>query len=109
MRILPAAVGVAMVVVACGHQAQSAPPTSKLEQAVTGTANRVTAGSVAPDPRVGAVFLSGNDLHACTGSVLHSAAGNLVLTAAHCLAGAGQVTFIPGFAGSAAPSGGGAA
>src|ERR1700753_4351107 len=97
MRILPAAVGVAMVVVACGHQAQSAPPTSKLEQAVTGTANRVTAGSVAPDPRVGAVFLSGNDLHACTGSVLHSAAGNLVLTAAHCLSGGGPVRFFSRF------------
>src|SRR5271156_2506568 len=103
MRIQAAAVGMAMVLVACGHQAQSAPPTSKLEQAVTGTTNRVSAASVDPDPRVGAVFLSGSDLHACTGSVLHSAAGNLVLTAAHCLSAGGPVRFVPGFASKAAP------
>src|SRR6202012_431251 len=103
MRIQAAAVGIAMVLVACRHQAQSAPPTSKLEQAVTGTTNRVIAASVDPDPRVGAVFLSGSDLHACTGSVLHSAAGNLVLTAAHCLSAGGQLRFVPGFASNAAP------
>src|SRR5271156_5936694 len=101
MRIQAAAVGMAMVLVACGHQAQSAPPTSKLEQAVTGTTNRVIAASVDPDPRVGAVFLSGSDLHACTGSVLHSAGGNLVLTAAHCLSAGGPVRFVPGFANKA--------
>src|SRR3984893_10303104 len=104
MRIQAAAVGIAMVVVACGHQAQSAPPTSKLEEAVTGTTNRVVAASVDPDPRVGAVFLSGSDLHACTGSVLHSATGNLVLTAAHCMSAGGHATFVPGFAGQAAPT-----
>src|ERR1700761_4500349 len=103
MRIQAAAVGMAMILVACGHQAQSAPPTSKLEQAVAGTTNRVAAASVDPDPRVGAVFLSGSDLHACTGSVLHSAAGNLVLTAAHCLSGGGPARFVPGFAREAAP------
>jgi hypothetical protein len=103
MRIQAAAVGMAMVLAACGHQAQSAPPTSKLEQAVTGTTNQVSAGSVAPDPRVGAIFLSSSDLHACTGSVLHSAAGNLVLTAAHCLSGGGPVRFVPGFSSKAAP------
>src|SRR5271155_3684892 len=103
MRIQAAAVGMAMVLVACGHQAQSAPPTSKLEQAVTGTTNRVSAASVDPDPRVGAVFLSGSDLHACTGSVLHPAAGNLVLTAAHCLSAGGPVRFVPGFANKTAP------
>ncbi len=57
-----------------------------------------------PDPRVGAIFLGGSDLHACTGSVLHSAAGNLVLTAAHCLSVGGPATFVPGFAGKAAPA-----
>jgi hypothetical protein len=103
MRIQAAAVGMAMVLVACGHQAQSARPTSKLEQAVTGAASRVTAASVDPDPRVGAVFLSINDLHVCTGSVLHSAAGDLVLTAAHCLSAGGPVRFVPGFASKAAP------
>jgi hypothetical protein len=52
MRIQAAAVGMAMVLAACGHQAQSAPPPSKLEQAVAGTTNRVIAASVDPDPRV---------------------------------------------------------
>jgi hypothetical protein len=103
MRIQAAAVGMVMVVVACGHQAQSAPAASKLEPSVAGGTNRVTSGSVDPDPRVGAVFLSAGDLHACTGSVLHSAAGNLVLTAAHCLSAGGPVRFVPGFAGKAAP------
>jgi hypothetical protein len=103
MRIQAAAVGMAMVLVACGHQAQSAPPTSKPDQDGAGTKNRVVAASVDPDPRVGAVFLSGSDLHACTGSVLHSAAGNLVLTAAHCLGTGGPARFVPGFARQAAP------
>jgi hypothetical protein len=94
--------GLAMVVAGCGHQARSAPVSSKTDQAVVDTTNRVIAAPVNPDPRVGAIFFGGNDLHACTGSVLHSAAGDLVLTAAHCLAN-GQATFVPGFAREAAP------
>jgi hypothetical protein len=100
--IVGSTVGLAMVVAGCGHQAQSAPVTSKPEQAVADTANRVNAAPVDPDPRVGAVFLAGSDLHACTGSVLHSTAGNLVLTAAHCLGGNGAI-FVAGFARKAAP------
>ncbi len=103
MRILAAVVGVAMVLVGCGHQAQSAPVSSKPEQPVATTPNRVIAAPVDPDPRVGAVFLSGSDLHACTGSVLHSATGNLVLTAAHCLSAGGPARFVPGFAREATP------
>jgi hypothetical protein len=103
MRILAAAVGSAMILVGCGHQAQSAPATSKPEQIVADSSNRVIAASVDPDPRVGAVFLSGGDLHACTGSVLHSAAGNLVLTAAHCLSPGAPARFVPGFASKATP------
>jgi hypothetical protein len=108
MRILGAVgsmVGLASLLAGCGHQPPAAPVTSKPQQAADNTvnsANQVMAAPVNPDPRVGAVFLGGGDLHACTGSVLHSAAGDLVLTAAHCLAG-GQATFVPGFAGQAAP------
>jgi hypothetical protein len=98
MRILAAAVSLAMVVVGCGHQARSGPVSSQPDQPVADSANRVAAGPVDPDPRVGAVFLSGGDLHACTGSVLHSAAGNLVLTAAHCLSPSVAARFVPGFA-----------
>jgi Trypsin-like peptidase domain len=107
MRILAAAVGsigsLASLLAACGHQSPAAPATSKPPQAVAAT-NRVVAARVDPDPRVGAIFLGGGDLHACTGSVLHSANGNLVLTAAHCLGGGDPATFVPGFAGQAAPA-----
>jgi V8-like Glu-specific endopeptidase len=57
-----------------------------------------------PDKRVGAIFLDGGAQHVCTGSVVHSAGGNLVLTAAHCLAGGTQITFVPGLSGDAAPT-----
>jgi hypothetical protein len=105
MRILAAVLGstVVLVLAACGQQASSAPAHKKPEQSVVDEANRVIAVPVTPDPRVGAIFLSGSDLHACTGSVLHSAAGNLVLTAAHCLGTGGTATFAPGFAGQAVP------
>jgi hypothetical protein len=108
MRKLAAAggsiVALASFLVACGHRPPPAPPTSEPHRPVVTAASQVVAAPVHPDPRVGAIFLGGGNLHACTGSVLHSAAGNLVLTAAHCLAGGGPATFIPGFAGSAAPS-----
>src|SRR6516164_5740579 len=109
MRILAAAVcstvGLASLLAGCGRQPPAAPVSSKSQHAAdhrVSNANQVMAAPVNPDPRVGAMFLGGTDLHACTGSVLHSAAGNLVLTAAHCLAG-GQATFVPGFTGQAAP------
>jgi hypothetical protein len=108
MRILAAAVGssvvLASLLVACGHQPPPAPVTSKPEQTVVDEANRIIAAPVDPDPRVGAVFLSGTDLHACTGSVLHSAGGDLVLTAAHCLGPGDPATFAPGFARKTAPA-----
>jgi hypothetical protein len=111
MRILAAALGsivaLASLLTACGHRPPDASPTSKPEQAADHTvdsANRVVAAPVNPDPRVGAVFLGGGDLHACTGSVLHSPAGDLVLTAAHCLGAGGPATFVPGFARQAAPA-----
>ena len=40
-------------------------------------------------------------MHVCTGSVVHSAGGDLVLTAAHCLLGDTEAAFVPGFAGDA--------
>lgn len=102
MRILAAGLGLALLLAGCGHQAQSAPVSSKPDQRVADVANRVIAAPVDPDPRVGAFFLSDSDLHACTGSVLHSAAGNLVLTAAHCLSAGTRARFVPGFARNAA-------
>lgn len=62
-----------------------------------------TAQPMPPDPRVGAVFLGGGDLHICTGSVLDSAAGDLILTAAHCMAAGVDATFVAGLHDTAAP------
>jgi hypothetical protein len=101
MRFLAAEAALVLVLAGCGHQAQSAPVASTTPAPV---ANNPVAAPVDPDPRVGALFLSDGDLHVCTGSVLHSAAGNLVLTAAHCLSiGGGPARFVPGFARSADP------
>ncbi|HET9876087.1 MAG TPA: trypsin-like peptidase domain-containing protein, partial [Mycobacterium sp.] len=58
---------------------------------------------VNPDPRVGPIFLAGDELHICTGSVVHSSTGDLILTAAHCLAKYFRAFFVPGFANAAAP------
>ncbi|MEU9043453.1 MULTISPECIES: serine protease [unclassified Kitasatospora] len=71
-------------------------------------------GATAPAPAdaretatVGALFsgsvAAGN--HFCTASVLHSATGNLLLTAAHCLTGTDGVTFAPGYRDGSAPYG----
>jgi hypothetical protein len=58
---------------------------------------------VDPNPAVGAVFLGDGSLHTCSGAVLHSAAGNLVLTAAHCLVQGVDANFVPGLADKADP------
>jgi hypothetical protein len=62
-----------------------------------------TAEPVAPDPRVGAVFLGSGSLHTCTGGVLDSATGDLILTAAHCVAQGVDATFVAGLKDTAAP------
>jgi hypothetical protein len=62
----------------------------------------VSADPVAPDPRIGAIFLGGQSLHSCTGSVVHSEKGDLIVTAAHCLAQGIDAWFAPGFTETAA-------
>ncbi|MFI2642599.1 trypsin-like serine peptidase [Streptomyces sp. NPDC018610] len=63
-----------------------------------------------PSARVGALFgadkagaLAGN--HFCTASVVHSAGRNLILTAAHCVTGDGDLVFVPGYRDGKAPYG----
>jgi hypothetical protein len=84
--------------------APSSSSSSSVNAAARATATAtVTAGPVAPDPRIGAVFLGGQSLHTCTASVLHSTTGDLILTAAHCMADGIDASFVPAFAESAEP------
>ncbi|MFI2610557.1 trypsin-like serine peptidase [Kitasatospora sp. NPDC018619] len=71
-------------------------------------------GTTAPAPAgdretgtVGALFSGTAEAghHFCTASVLHSPAGNLLLTAAHCLSSTDGVTFVPGYRDGSAPYG----
>jgi V8-like Glu-specific endopeptidase len=73
----------------------------------------VTASPFAGTPAVGALFTISNGrlgTHFCTASVVHSPQGNLILTAAHCLAGysdsgPGSIAFVPGYVDGATPEG----
>ncbi|MFF8994173.1 trypsin-like serine peptidase [Streptomyces sp. NPDC014983] len=72
----------------------------------------VTADAVASlrEARVGALFdadragsLAGG--HFCTASVVHSPRGDLIATAAHCMNGADDLVFVPGYRDGRAPYG----
>jgi V8-like Glu-specific endopeptidase len=70
-----------------------------------------TGRAFAGSPAIGALFDTGGSAplgnHFCSASVVDSASGNLVLTAAHCLDGmtVGQVSFVPGYHDGHAPYG----
>jgi hypothetical protein len=87
-----------------GHRrdAPVEPPRITAPAVTPTTAPVPTARPVPPDPVVGAVFPGGGTEHTCSGAVLDSAAGDLILTAAHCLAGGVDVTFVAGFQDDAA-------
>ena len=110
--LLCSGVGLATLLTSCTRPADHAArplvttpvATGPVVQRLSQPQQKAVAGPVDPDKRVGAIFLNGAALHVCTGSVVHSTSGNLVITAAHCLAGASQLTFAPGFAGDAAPT-----
>jgi Trypsin len=70
----------------------------------TSTATKMTAAPVPPDAKIGALFLGAGDLHTCTASVLDSKDGNLIVTAAHCVAGGVDTTFVAGFSDTADPA-----
>ena len=72
-----------------------------------------TATSFTGVPTVGALFFTLGPiriLHFCTASVVHSPAGNLLLTAAHCVSGPtgqpGNLAFVPEYHDGTAPLGG---
>jgi hypothetical protein len=112
MVLLCPVVGLATLLTSCSRPAGhasipgvSAPRASGSAQRLSEPQHGAVAGPVDPDPRVGAIFFEVGTLHGCTGSVVHSTGGDLVLTAAHCLSGGdSQVTFVPNFAGDAAPA-----
>ncbi|MGX9791055.1 trypsin-like serine peptidase [Mycobacterium sp. MMS18-G62] len=77
----------------CARPAPAAPPTAA---SPARSATAPTATGMPPDRRVGAVFLGGGDLHTCSGAVLDSAGGDLILTAAHCVAEGLDTNFVAG-------------
>lgn len=88
---------VALAIPAAGGAADGATPraraTTPVGQAFTGVA------------AVGALFPS-DGKHFCTASVVHSPAGDLAVTAAHCVNGHGSsIVFVPGFHDGQAPYG----
>jgi hypothetical protein len=109
--LLSPVIGLATLLTSCEpagvHASNPSVSTTRISypvQRLSDPRHGAVAGPVDPDLRVGAIFLNGAAQHVCTGSVVHSARGNLVMTAAHCLAGATKIAFAPGFAGDAAPT-----
>jgi hypothetical protein len=104
MRTLAMLLVLMLLLAACGQPAGSV-RTASMRAQLADVPNEIpVAGPVNPDPRVGPIFLGVFNLHTCTGSVVHSSTGDLILTAAHCLAKGFTTTFVPGFANAAAPS-----
>ncbi|QRY49428.1 trypsin-like peptidase domain-containing protein [Mycolicibacterium septicum] len=80
-----------------GGTAAPAPAAPSSPPVAASPLSQAGAESVTPDRRVGALFLGDTTTHTCSGSVLASASGNLILTAAHCLLDGVDTTFVPGF------------
>ncbi|MDT5323178.1 MAG: hypothetical protein QOF25_330 [Mycobacterium sp.] len=95
--------GLLALPVSCADPAPTA-PTAPTPNTTTPASSVAAAKPVPAEPRVGAVFLGGQSLHTCSGAVLDSAAGDLILTAAHCMAAGIDAFFVPKFAGEAAGS-----
>jgi V8-like Glu-specific endopeptidase len=88
----------AVVLGGCGPAATPTPP----------PASRPSATAFDGLPQVGALFAGSSDdgLHFCTASVVHSPAHDLIVTAAHCLSGAGtDLAFAPMYHDGVAPFG----
>jgi V8-like Glu-specific endopeptidase len=99
----PAAQGAARLAVRLAAAAKSLHRRAPSAPAVL-RGGRVFAGT----PAVGALFtMSAGQLHGheCTASVVASPAGNLVITAAHCVTSNGQYGFAPGYHNGSAPYG----
>jgi Trypsin-like peptidase domain len=104
MRKVGKVLGLVLLLAACGQPAGPVSTSSMPAQLVDDADRIPVAAPVNPVPPVGALFLGGRNLHTCTGSVVHSNAGDLILSAAHCFVKGVTTTFVPGFADSADPS-----
>jgi hypothetical protein len=101
----------ALAATACGRPAAARTPSMPAATTTAGRPATATSAAVipavaepaVPDPRVGAIFVGDSPTPTCSGSVLHSAAGDLILTAAHCLAEGVDTSFVPGYAGAPQP------
>lgn len=97
----------ALVALAPGCSDRAAPRPVGVAAAETGAAQaavtEASATSVEPDRRIGAVFLGNQTLHTCSGSVLDSKDGDLIITAAHCISDGIDAYFVPGFSDDADP------
>jgi hypothetical protein len=103
MRV-PAVLVVALLLASTAACGEGPPPPEPHPTSQTPTATKDSAAPVPPDARVGALFLGAGDLHTCTAGVLDSKGGDLVLTAAHCVAEDIDTTFVAGFSDTADPA-----
>jgi hypothetical protein len=102
IRMLAIAALVALVP-SCTDPADLPRPAAASAQPAAASVGEVSANSVEPDRRIGAMFLGSQSLHTCSGAVLDSRAGDLIITAAHCIADGVDAYFVPGFANHAQP------
>jgi len=113
-RAAPAA-AVVSIVAALWSVAAAAPAGGTSSQAVLPLTPSVplTSAAFRGTPAVGALFTTSAGklgAHFCTASVVHSAAGNLLVTAAHCVSSysstsPADLAFVPGYDDGAAPYG----
>jgi len=127
-RILPLAGGIIGTAALVTLTTPAHVTTDDFIRHVDDSLTQATAGGQAPTgqafsgvPAVGALFPAGtaittngssasgldtNGGHFCTASVVHSPAGDLAVTAAHCVSGSGgQIVFVPGYHDGLAPYG----
>ena len=82
--------------------------TGGVAAASPGPTPQKTAQHFAGVPTVGALFVPGGypTLHTCTASVIRTTAGNVIMTAAHCISGTGAgYQFAPGYRNGKTPYG----
>jgi hypothetical protein len=102
---------VALVVVGVAALAGALAPTGPTGAAVPAGTGSVPHGTpeahrFAGSRTVGPLFPPGSPIHTCTASVVDSRAGNLLITASHCISGTAKgYTFVPGYRDGAEPFG----